>query len=265
MTTFKRKYEWLILIFIAVLISPKIVDALFDVHLGEFTTLYHLKASDVLNYIGAVMNGGCALIAVVVAVQHFKSNNKPIIVPKNKVTFYYDTASGKFLFPDPNAENNNPDYVDFLELTNITNATAIDFSIRFTTNRGANFYEIINKIGGNVECLSSSYEDLIIKNCGVFNGISTLRMQFPTDLDFIIRTICIRKYEFANSDKRYGERNNHFVNREYKIAELEIETENIYHKALQKELLRYDIYLKITHIFNVKAKDRIDIIFKKAF
>ena len=48
-----------------------------------------IDAHDVMGYIGAIFGGVCALIAVVVAAKQFSAEKRPIIIPQNRIIYFY--------------------------------------------------------------------------------------------------------------------------------------------------------------------------------
>ena len=107
---FKKKcIGWVVVgaVIIVVLLIPKIVDCLFSNYFSDFTALKIVDAHDVMGYIGAILGGVCALVAVVVAIKQFTVEKRPIIIPQNKIIYYfYREFNRKFAFQETlNIEN----------------------------------------------------------------------------------------------------------------------------------------------------------------
>lgn len=81
-------------------IHAKDSGGLFSVYVCDFTALTVVDAHDVIGYVGAVFGGLCALAAVVIAVRQFSVEKRPIIIPQNKIIYYYRNFDRKYAFQD---------------------------------------------------------------------------------------------------------------------------------------------------------------------
>src|SRR5699024_8856138 len=107
----KQKLKWILIVAIAAILifMPKIVEGLFSVYVCDFTALTVIDAHDVIGYVGAVFGGLCALVAVVIAVRQFSIEKRPIIIPQNKIIYYYRNFDRKYAFQDtPDMEKQPP-------------------------------------------------------------------------------------------------------------------------------------------------------------
>lgn len=235
----KQKLKWIVIVAIAVILTvilifmPKIVDGLFSVYVCDFTALTVVDAHDVIGYVGAVFGGLCALVAVAIAVRHFSVEKRPIIIPQNKIIYYYRNFDRKYAFQDtPDMEKQSPNFtpqiLQYLVLENISNSPAIEFDIEVRYHNGEWYRSICNLIGGAPdEILNSSFEDDKYFNQGVFNANSTRKLVIPINVEYITKGISYRLYEPTAAPKCKAERWDHFLRKTHKIAEIWICSQDV--------------------------------------
>lgn len=228
---------------------PKIVDVLCSIYICDFTALKVVDAHDVIGYFGAVLGGLCALVAVVVAVRQFSIEKRPIIIPQNKIVYYYRKLDNKYAFQDtPDMENEptifSPQILPYFVLENISNSPATAFDIEISYHNGEWYRSICNLIGGAPdERLNSSFETDKYFDQGVFNANSTRRLILPLNLEYLISGISFRLYEPDTTPHCLAERWNHFLNKTYKIAEIHIYSQDVLGEL---RIESYDMRIGIT-------------------
>lgn len=233
---FKKKWtRWIVIwvIIALVVFIPKIIDWLFSNYFSDFTALKIVDAHDVMGYIGAILGGVCALIAVIVAVKQFSIEKRPIIIPKNKTIYYYREFKREFAFQDtPNIEKQpvefSPQVPPRLVFENISNCAATAFAIKVDYHKGEWYRIICDLIGGAPDkILNSTFESDDYKNQGVFNANSKREIDLPLNIEYIIHGISYRLYENEETLRCKAERWNHFLRKNYKIAEITIYSQDV--------------------------------------
>lgn len=235
---------------------------MFDCHLCGATALNNIKAPDVLAYLGSLIGGASALIAILVAIKQFNADKKPIIVPRNKRFFFYKRFCGRTAFLD------NPDLEDdlnvdieapiIIELDNVTDNSGLCYSMTIDYKEGEYYRAICDLIGGAPEGLDSSFEASEYANQGVFNAKSTKRLLMPTDIEFTIKGVCYKLHEPKIGASELSQRYNYFIRKSYKIADMIINTQDIMGKTVVE---KFGIELSLRRLSFNKADYEISLSF----
>lgn len=249
---FKKKWTGRIVAGLAAILvvsMPKIIDWLFSVYFSDFTALKIIDAHDVMGYIGAIFGGVCALIAVVVAAKQFSAEKRPIIFPQNKIIYFYRKFNRNYSFQDsPDIEKEpeqfSPQVVPCFIFENISNCAATAFNITVDYHKGEWYREVCNLIGGTPnENLDTIFESDRYPDQGVFSANSSRKLAIPLNIEYIVQGISYRLYEPGATPQCKAERWNHFLRKNYKIAEIQICSEDVLGKTHRDT---FDMHLGIT-------------------
>lgn len=239
----------IIAIVIVVVFIPKIVDSLFSIYLCDFTALKIVDAHDVISFIGAVIGGACSLVAVLVTVKHFKIEKRPIIIPRNKIVYFYQKFECIYMLqntlniekePDLGSKYNHPEFV----LENISSCAAISFDIEIEYNKGEWFKKLCSLANYDPTQVSDcTYEKEQFAKQGVFNANSDRFLIIPKGLEYIIVGLCRMLSDPTVDEQTRNTRWEHFIKKTHKIAEIKIQSEDTIGNVITDI---FDINIEIT-------------------
>lgn len=247
----KKQTGWIVAGVATILVAfmPKIIDWLFSTYFSDFTALKIVTAHDVMGYIGAIFGGVCALIAVIVAVKQFSLDKRPIIIPQNKIIYFYREFDHNYAFQDsPNIEKQperfSPQVLPSFIFENISNCAATAFNITVDYHKGEWYQLVCNLIGGAPnEILNSTFESNRYPDQGVFSANSSRKLSIPLNIEYIVQGVSYRLYEPGATPQCKAERWDHFLRKNYKIAEIQIYSEDVLGKTHRDT---FDMHLGIT-------------------
>lgn len=245
----RKKITYVLVIILVLVFVPKTVDWLFSQYFCDLTALDYIGASDVLGYIGSIIGGVCSLIAVIVAIQQFSVEKTPIIVPQNKVTYFYLDAAPPYRFRDSVNIGDRPDMDMPIKpsgfiLENISSCAAVAFDIEINYQKGTWYRQICDLIGGEpTQMVRCGFENNVYPEQGVFNANSTRLLAMPVEVESIISGICYRLREADGAFGELGKRWNYFLRKKYKIAEIKIHSQDVLGK---QQTNTYDMKIEIT-------------------
>jgi len=251
-----KRYWWVLTLLVILFFLPKIIDALFNVYLCDFTAMNNINSSDMLEYVGSIIGGVCALAAILVAIKHFSTDKKPIIIPRNKRFFLYLNYCGRIAFlEDPNLEDDLAVVIDnaplLITLENVTENAAIAFDLKLDYKNGEYYKTVCNLIGGEPsDKLKSNFDRDVFPKQGVFNSKSIKTLPMPTNFEFIVKGICYKLSEPKVDINELAFRYNHFIRKSYKVAEMTMTTKDISGKS---NVSTFDLELTISHLLFLKA------------
>lgn len=233
---FKKKWTgWIVVGVATILVAfmPKFIDWLFSTYFSDFTALKIIDAHDVMGYIGAIFGGVCALIAVVVASKQFSAEKRPIIIPQNKIIYYYREFERDYAFQDsPDVKEKpepfSPKVLPLFAFENVANCAAMEFDIEFDYHNGELYQSICNLIGGSPDgnfCFKLTNNKY--PNLGVFNANTSFPIPTPLNVLYILQAISYRLYETNATPQCKAERWNYFVRKKYPIADIRIHSQDI--------------------------------------
>ncbi len=233
---FKKKWiGWIVagLATILVVFMPKLIDWLFSTYFSDFTALKIIDAHDVMGYIGAIFGGVCALIAVVVAAKQFSAEKRPIIIPQNRIVYFYREFDRNYAFQDsPDVKEKpepfSPKVLPLFAFENVANYAAIGFDIEIDYHNGKLYRSICDLIGGAPDdVLCSTFENDKYPDQGVLNAHSIAHLPLPLNVGYIIQGISYRLHEAKATPQSKAERWNYFLRKKYPIAEIRVHSKDI--------------------------------------
>lgn len=222
--------------------------------------------SQIQSYYASIVGGLFALVAILVAIEQFKTDKTPHIIPRNKVFFFYSNFGGHIaLLDSPEQEFDINIIIEntpiMLQLENVTQNSALEFQMEINYKNGDYYRSICKLIGGEpTEVLHSTWENNLYPNQGVFNANSNKTFELTTNLEFTVKGIFYRLFEPDIDISARASRGNHFVRKEYKIGELLI---NVVDIAGNKINSKFDIYIKISPLIASKAQYEVRLYFKR--
>lgn len=248
MTRFFKNY-WLHFLVIIFLLLPKLVDLSYEFYFCDLISMNNIDASNLLSYLGSIIGGLVSLMAILIAIKQFTTEKKPIIIPRNKYFFISTGSMGVRLHETLKEDNINNDFFGDplpIILENITENAAIAFELTVDYKQGKWYREICNLIGGEPsDKFRSDFEQDDFKRQGVFNSKDTKTLYMTPDLEYIVKGIYYRLTEPGVNKGDLGLRNNHFIRKNYKIAELTLMVKDINDKDI---ITVFDIEISFTSV-----------------
>lgn len=256
----------MILVILALIAVPKGIDLLFDWYCKPFS-LHNLDAKDILSYAGVIIGFGGVFATILLSVRQFKLQNRPFIIPQNQRLYFYANAKFDPCFlstrPDLAPENlglyarggPSEDSIQ-IQLKNIGNGTAADFSVEIDYNQGKDFTDLVMQLGCKDCGFSSNFKPDEYNNAGIFNAgeLKTLPARF--NLTAMILKICEIQYRNNVSKNNHDAAYNKVsLKGQHKIACITIRATDIMDTYQIERTYAYDIYLEVSDAVSIVSEN----------
>lgn len=246
------KRYWWIFVLIILILMPKFIDMLFSLYLFRYTALYHINASAVLGYVGSLAGISVAAVSIIFALKQFKTLNQTYIIPLNTKYYYYADGTFQPNFISEKGDIQREHILEYeilnlpinLNIKNIGRGTASTFKLVISYNAGKDFWSLMSLLGYPDYGPKGDFESEIADGCGIFDSNEIKTLKLPSYLVSMLRYVCDAQY--LNQGNK-SVKNNCLIRKKYKLANIEIISEDILDLTDGHNKFSYDLFIELNN------------------